>query len=297
MRRAGKITAAARALAGKMVTPGVTTHEIDQAVYHFIKSQGAVPSFLHYQGYPASVCVSVNDEIIHGIPGKRVLREGDIVISSPELDAIKEQFCGNLAFDGWTFCLMEANYDMLSLADISQYTNIFGAFAEYNSVRMTMQPDSYDNSPSFYNEDGSAANGFSYNKYGDYIIFRDNNDSSKPLSGDKKAYFNPDYIAKSDWEGLNYAYDLFEERGAKVYFSYSVRSKLGLSADTTEQSISALEEAVRNNLDAYILNSAHDVILEPKYLFDTDNHLSTEGAKMHSEKIIAQLKDAMEDDK
>lgn len=225
------------------------------------------------------------------------LREGDIVISSPELDAIKEQFCGSLAFDGWTFCLMEANYDMLSLTDISQYTNIFGAFAEYNSVRMTMQPDSYDNSPSFYNEDGSAANGFSYNKYGDYIVFRDNNDSSKPLSGDKKAYFNPDYISKSDWEGLNYAYDLFEERGAKVYFSYSVRSKLGLSADTTEQSIAALEEAVKNNLDAYILNSAHDVILEPKYFFDTDNHLSTEGAKMHSDKIIAQLKNAMEDDK
>ena len=79
MRRAGKITAAARAVARDMVKPGVTTHQIDEAVYRFIKSQGAVPSFLHYNGYPASVCVSVNDEIIHGIPGKRVLREGDIV--------------------------------------------------------------------------------------------------------------------------------------------------------------------------------------------------------------------------
>ena len=79
MRRAGKITAAARALAGDMVKPGVTTQEIDKAVYRFIKSQGAEPSFLHYNGYPASVCISVNDEVIHGIPGKRVLREGDIV--------------------------------------------------------------------------------------------------------------------------------------------------------------------------------------------------------------------------
>lgn len=79
MRRAGKITAAARALAGEMVKPGVTTREIDKAVYQFIKSQGAEPSFLDYNGYPASVCVSVNDEIIHGIPGKRVLQEGDIV--------------------------------------------------------------------------------------------------------------------------------------------------------------------------------------------------------------------------
>ena len=62
-----------------MVKPGVTTREIDKAVFHFIRSQGAQPSFLNYNGYPASVCVSVNDEIIHGIPGPRVLKEGDIV--------------------------------------------------------------------------------------------------------------------------------------------------------------------------------------------------------------------------
>ena len=79
MRRAGKITAAARALAGEMVKPGVTTRSIDHAVYHFIRKEGAVPSFLHYNGYPASACISVNDEIIHGIPGDRVLQEGDIV--------------------------------------------------------------------------------------------------------------------------------------------------------------------------------------------------------------------------
>lgn len=79
MRRAGKITAAARALAGAMVTPGVTTGEIDKAVYDFILSKGAVPSFLHYNGYPASACVSVNNEVIHGIPGKHRLEEGDIV--------------------------------------------------------------------------------------------------------------------------------------------------------------------------------------------------------------------------
>ena len=95
MRRAGKITAAARALAGEMVTPGVTTQEIDKAVFRFIKSQGATPSFLHYHGYPASVCVSVNDEIIHGIPGPRVLREGDIV--SIDVGAFKDGFHGDCA--------------------------------------------------------------------------------------------------------------------------------------------------------------------------------------------------------
>ena len=95
MRRAGKITAAARAFAGEMVRPGVTTQEIDSAVEHFIRKHGAVPSFLHYNGYPASACISVNDEIIHGIPGKRVLQEGDIV--SVDVGAFIGGFHGDCA--------------------------------------------------------------------------------------------------------------------------------------------------------------------------------------------------------
>ena len=95
MRQAGKITAAARALAGEMVAPGVTTQEIDKAVHRYIKSQGAVPSFLNYNGFPASVCISVNDEVIHGIPGNRVLRDGDIV--SIDVGAYKDGFHGDCA--------------------------------------------------------------------------------------------------------------------------------------------------------------------------------------------------------
>lgn len=79
MRKAGRLTAEARALAGRMVTPGRTTLEIDRAVRKFIESHGARPSFLGYGGFPASVCISVNDVVIHGIPGRRVLQEGDIV--------------------------------------------------------------------------------------------------------------------------------------------------------------------------------------------------------------------------
>lgn len=95
MRRAGKITAAARALAGEMVTPGVTTREIDKAVYNFILSQGATPAFLNYNGYPASVCISINEQVIHGIPGKLAFREGDVV--SIDVGAIKDGFVGDCA--------------------------------------------------------------------------------------------------------------------------------------------------------------------------------------------------------
>ncbi len=95
MRQACKITAAARALAGEMVRPGVSTKAIDKAVHDYIVSQGAKPSFLHYHGYPASACISVNSTVIHGIPGGYVLKEGDIV--SVDVGAYYQGFHGDCA--------------------------------------------------------------------------------------------------------------------------------------------------------------------------------------------------------
>ena len=95
MRKACKITAAARALAGEMVRPGVSTKQIDKTVHDFIVAQGAKPSFLGYHGYPASVCISVNNTVIHGIPGGYVLKEGDIV--SVDVGAYYEGFHGDCA--------------------------------------------------------------------------------------------------------------------------------------------------------------------------------------------------------
>ena len=95
MRQACKITAAARALAGEMVRPGVSTKEIDKAVHDFIVSQGAKPSFLGYNGFPGSTCISVNSTVIHGIPGSYVLQEGDIV--SVDVGAYYKGFHGDCA--------------------------------------------------------------------------------------------------------------------------------------------------------------------------------------------------------
>lgn len=80
MRKACIISAEALQVAGEAVKPGVTTYEIDQIAYRYIKKQGAEPNFLHLYGFPATACISINDEVIHGIPSKnRVLMEGDIV--------------------------------------------------------------------------------------------------------------------------------------------------------------------------------------------------------------------------
>ena len=95
MRQACRITAAARALAGEMVRPGVSTSQIDKAVHDYIVSQGAKPSFLGYHGFPASACISVNSTVIHGIPGGYVLKEGDIV--SIDVGALYKGFHGDCA--------------------------------------------------------------------------------------------------------------------------------------------------------------------------------------------------------
>ncbi len=80
MKVAGRITGEALALAGEMVKPGVTTKQLDDKIRHHIEKCGARPSFLGYGGFPGSACISVNDEIIHGIPSSsKVLKDGDIV--------------------------------------------------------------------------------------------------------------------------------------------------------------------------------------------------------------------------
>ena len=80
MREAGRILAIVHEELEKFIRPGISTLDIDKKGYEIIKSYGCIPSFLNYNGYPASICVSINDEVVHGIPRKdRILLEGDIV--------------------------------------------------------------------------------------------------------------------------------------------------------------------------------------------------------------------------
>jgi len=95
MRRAGKIAAAARLLAGKMATAGATTRNIDKRVHEYIVSNGAVPTFLGYNGFPSSICISVNEQVIHGIPSSRKLISGDVV--SIDIGVTKDGFIGDCA--------------------------------------------------------------------------------------------------------------------------------------------------------------------------------------------------------
>jgi methionyl aminopeptidase len=95
MRRACEVAATALQAVVHAVGPGISTRELDRIAEDRIRALGGVPSFLGYRGYPASLCVSVTDEVVHGIPGRRRLREGEIV--SLDLGALVEGFHGDLA--------------------------------------------------------------------------------------------------------------------------------------------------------------------------------------------------------
>ncbi len=95
MRQAGRIVAMVLEVLRSQVRPGIRTEELDVIAARELEKQGAKPSFKGYQGYPANLCVSVNDEIVHGIPAKRILRDGDIV--SLDLGATYDDFLGDAA--------------------------------------------------------------------------------------------------------------------------------------------------------------------------------------------------------
>ena len=115
MRKAGEIAAAARQVAGKMVTVGATTQSINKKVHDFILSQGAVPTFLGYRGFPASICISVNEQVIHGMPSSRKLEQGDVV--SIDIGATKDSYIGDCAA---TFIAGEGSTESKKLVEVTR---------------------------------------------------------------------------------------------------------------------------------------------------------------------------------
>ena len=125
MRHAGHIVAKAHQLIRAHVRPGVTTKELDQLVHRFIEQEGAVPSFLGYRGYPASICASVNEEVVHGIPSNRRLVEGDIL----SVD-IGVQYQGYHGDSAWTYAvgkISKAHQQLLEITEQALYVALDAA--------------------------------------------------------------------------------------------------------------------------------------------------------------------------
>jgi len=95
MRESGKIVAKVHSVLKDMIKPGITTKELDEIAERIILEHGAQPAFKGYGGFPATICASVNEEVVHGIPGDRMLREGDII--SIDVGALKNGYYGDSA--------------------------------------------------------------------------------------------------------------------------------------------------------------------------------------------------------
>lgn len=116
MRAAGKLTGETLAYLGTLVRPGITTKALDEAAEEYIRANGGIPSFLNYEGFPASICTSVNEQVVHGIPSnKTVLKDGDII--SIDCGAIVGGFHGDAAR---TFLVGSVAPEVVKLVEITK---------------------------------------------------------------------------------------------------------------------------------------------------------------------------------
>jgi len=132
MRRAGRIVAEVLALVESELRPGVSTAHLDRIAEKYIRGAGAVPSFKGYHGYPASLCISIDDEVVHGIPGDRTVRDGQIV--SVDAGAIYQGWHGDAAR---TFVVGESRPEVRRLVETCRAAMMAGIAAAQPGNRIS----------------------------------------------------------------------------------------------------------------------------------------------------------------
>jgi len=160
MRRAGLVVADALATVRSAVRPGMTTADLDALAAAVIGDAGATPSFLGYHGYPATLCVSVNDEVVHGIPGTRELLPGDVV--SVDCGAIVDGWHGDSAF---SFVLPEADAADVALVEATERALWAGIAALATGERLGDVGNAVEDSI----EASAAADGVAYGIIEEYV--------------------------------------------------------------------------------------------------------------------------------
>ena len=216
------------------------------------------------------------------------LNRDDILIVSPEFDTLETQINVDDSLDFAFFAMCEANYDIVRYLPLSHYANFFDSLSDYLSRRKALARSDYEDSPSFYDEDGNRVSHSSYNAYGDYSLFRENNVSRKSF-GIRRAYYNKSHFAASDIALFNAAYTPLQSQGVQVYFDYSPRMITSVSEDSSEASWKELGDYLQKSIPMLFLSHIEDSLLDPYYFYGTDNHLSTEGAKKRTQFVLKNL--------
>lgn len=222
------------------------------------------------------------------------MQEGDILIDSPEFDASARQFCRQRELDYAFFAMMESNYDVISRLDIREFSQVFTAYTSYSEGRSGMEKKSYDLCAADFDEDGNAVVTPSYNVYGDYALYRPDSGDEQPVFGLPVHYTVNAFPKEQYLVPFNRMLQKFLDRGVQVFFTYAPRNRYAVSADSTKEERARLDVYFRENLIVPVLGDLEDSLYSGIYLYGTDNHLSTAGAKMRTENVIRELKAYLE---
>ena len=261
---------------GSSVRFGFDSELIDQTFTDYEVVDMGV--FAYTQGYPQL-------EVINAF-----MNEGDVIIATPEFDTLKNQIDLKPLFDESFFAMIEGNYDILSILDISKYQNFFHAFNLYQRYREKLTGFSYPDTAYNYDEDGNYVANHSYNRYGDYIVYRRNNEERR-VYGVVPAIFNKTHFSVEMIDNFNNAFSALKNKGVKLIYDYSPRSDLSISEDSSIQSAIELDEYLKANIDMAFISNAEESIIDAYYFYGTDNHLSTEGVGIRTKKVIRTLLD------
>ncbi|WP_022775822.1 leucine-rich repeat protein [Butyrivibrio sp. AE2015] len=220
------------------------------------------------------------------------MNSGDILLDSPEFDASKRQFCVTNKFDDKFFNLIEEDYSLIEKLDLRNYTGVFSAFGQYLSNRHGIEEKSYNLSPSDYDENFNPIAEKSYNLQGDYCLYRPNAADDTPVYDLPVDYtieaFPREYISSLNSEASN-----FTQKGIVFFFTYAPRNESAISDSSTPDKRKELDEYFRETLEIPVISDMEDSLFKGKYLFETDNHLSTEGVKLRTQNIINDLSKAL----
>jgi hypothetical protein len=224
------------------------------------------------------------------------MNSGDILISAPEFDTIETQFCTSNRLDREFFAMIEANYDLLSLLDCRELSGVLDAYQAFQLVRAGMEKKSYEVSSKNYDEDQNLVTDFeTYNQYGDYIYPRPNQTQDQAF-GIRLADYEVASYPKSVTESLNCVYRSFQAKGVAVYFTYAPRSLRAITEGSTEAERMRLHQHLTEQLCVPIISEIEDSLFSGYYFYGTDNHLSSEGAQLRTERVIADLSRQMDEE-
>lgn len=211
------------------------------------------------------------------------LGEGDVFIHAPE-EMSPYQLLHNIKAEHRMFICTESNYDLLSLVDFSETADFFSAFVEYNEIRMGMEERKYTD----YNDH--------YNVYGDYVFARP--DSSASAYFDLEKTFAVEYVNERSLARLNAYYGRIADKGANVFVSFAPINRNALSKDDVAKGIDAvfaqkLQEGLETRFK--VISKPQKYIIEGRYFYDADYHLTSNGARVRTDEIINDVAKALKE--